>query len=69
MAFQITLKQPDLEDTTISCDDDQYILDAAEEQGIDLPTPVVLVHVLHVLVKLFLVPLIKRTSLSLMMIK
>ena len=37
MAFQITLKQPDLEDTTISCDDDQYILDAAEEQGIDLP--------------------------------
>ena len=37
MAFQITFKQPDQEDTTISCDDDQYILDAAEEQGIELP--------------------------------
>jgi len=37
MAFQITLKQPDQEDTVISCDDDQYILDAAEEQGVDLP--------------------------------
>ena len=35
MAFNITLRTPDGE-STITCEDDQYILDAAEEQGIDM---------------------------------
>ena len=35
MAFNITLKTSE-GDQTITCEDDQYILDAAEEQGIDL---------------------------------
>ena len=35
--YNITIKTPDEEETVIQCEDDQYILDAAEEQGIDLP--------------------------------
>ena len=35
MAFNITLRTPDGEQT-ITCEDDQYILDAAEEGGIDM---------------------------------
>ena len=35
MAFNITLRTPDGEQT-ITCEDDQYILDAAEEAGIDM---------------------------------
>ena len=35
MAFNITLQTSDGE-TTFQCEDDQYILDAAEEQGIDM---------------------------------
>jgi ferredoxin len=36
MSFTITLKTPEGENT-IQCEDDQYILDAADEAGIDLP--------------------------------
>ena len=36
MPFSITLKTTD-DDKTISCEDDQYVLDAAEEAGVDLP--------------------------------
>tara|TARA_A100001201_G_scaffold71569_2_gene65491 strand:- start:608 stop:898 length:291 start_codon:yes stop_codon:yes gene_type:complete len=35
MTFNITLRTPDGE-KTITCEDDQYILDAAEEQGVDM---------------------------------
>jgi len=36
MAFNITLRTPDGEQT-VTCEDDQYILDAAEEAGVDAP--------------------------------
>jgi ferredoxin len=36
MAYTVTLQTSEGE-KTISCEDDQYILDAAEEAGIDLP--------------------------------
>jgi ferredoxin len=36
MSFTITLKTPEGENT-IQCEEDQYILDAADEAGIDLP--------------------------------
>ena len=35
MNYQITLKTSD-GDKSISCEDDQYILDAAEEAGVDM---------------------------------
>jgi len=37
MAYSITLRSPDGTENSIQCEDDQYILDAAEEAGIDIP--------------------------------
>ena len=36
MNFNITLRSPDGTETAVTCEDDQYILDAAEEAGVDL---------------------------------
>ena len=36
MAFNITLRTPDGTENTITCDSDQYILDAAEEAGVEM---------------------------------
>ena len=36
MAFNITLRTPDGTEQVIQCEDDQYILDAAEEAGVDM---------------------------------
>jgi len=36
MSFNITLRTPDGAETTVTCEDDQYILDAAEEGENDL---------------------------------
>lgn len=38
MTFAITLKSSNGTEQTIQCEEDQYILDAAEEAGIDLPS-------------------------------
>ena len=34
--FNVTLQSPDGTETTIECQDDQYILEAAEEAGVEL---------------------------------
>ena len=37
MSFNVTLRSPDGIENSVTVESDQYILDAAEEQGIDLP--------------------------------
>jgi ferredoxin len=36
-SFSITLRAPDGTETIVQCDEDQYILDAAQVSSIDLP--------------------------------
>ena len=37
MAYSITVKSPDGEENTFDCEEDQYILEAADDAGLDLP--------------------------------
>ena len=37
MTYSITLRNPDGEENVIECAEDQYILEAADEAGLDLP--------------------------------
>ena len=38
MAYSITLRSPDGEENVIDCEEDQYILEAAEDAGLDMPS-------------------------------
>ena len=38
MSYSITLRSPDGTENVVECESDQYILDDAEESGIDLPS-------------------------------
>ena len=38
MSYSVTLRDPDGNEETIECNDDQYILEAVEEGGLDHPS-------------------------------
>ena len=38
MAYNVTIQSPDGTETTFECAEDQYILEAAEEAGVALPS-------------------------------
>tara|TARA_R100000742_G_C4167710_1_gene7085 strand:+ start:179 stop:469 length:291 start_codon:yes stop_codon:yes gene_type:complete len=38
MTYSITLRSPDGTEEVIQCEEDQYILEAAEDAGMDLPS-------------------------------
>ena len=69
MAYSVTLVSPDGETNTIQCEEDQYILEAAEEAGLIYPIHVRQVLVRPVLVGLTLARLTKVINHFLMMIR
>ena len=38
MAYSITFRSPDGSEEVVQCEEDQYILEAADDAGLDLPS-------------------------------